>query len=399
VGTEQFLHRPLLGLLSNLPVLLGALALLLPLWPPFVAAYARRPALWLAALFLLTRIVFLALVAGRLGHVSADLTNFFLPQAEAVHAGQVPNLDFPTSYAPLFPYVLATACSVFGGGVRSIFALFLLADLGALLAVAAAARRTPLAAWFYAAAPIVWYFLVRYAQDETLLAAVLAAAYLLHERRREPAAALVLGLGFVATKFTFGIFCVPFWLAARRKVAFALVAAIPVVVVAVGFTALGASVLAPLRYESASMGDGPGLWRLPLLFTSLTVGRYAALVPLTGLAAVWLWMWRRRISLPAGLVLTGCVFFVLSPKAFPMYAVPFWPFVALWLAADVRPARVVTAAALNLLLGCWWYLDAGGINGMFGPGVRALAVLWTAAVPVVLLILVRQAARVRSVTA
>jgi len=391
VGTEQFLHRPLLGLLSNLPVLLGALALLLPLWPRFAAAYDRRPTLWLAVLFLLTRIVFLGLVVGGLGHVSADLTNFFLPQAEAVHAGRVPYRDFQMSYAPLFPYVLATALDVFGGGARSILALFLVADLGALIAVAAAAGRRSSAAWFYAAAPIVWYFLVRYAQDETVLAAILAAAYLLHRRGQKRAVALVLGLGFVATKVTFGIFCVPFWLASRRKVAFAFYAAIPVVVVAVGFTAFGASVLAPLRDESGSLGDGPGLWRLPVLFTPLTPGRLSTLVPLAGLAAAWVWTWRARASLLSCLVLTGCVFFLLSPKALPMYVAPFWPFVALWLAADPRPARVVTAAALNLLLGCWWYLDAGGVNGMFGPAVQILAVAWTAAVPVVLALLARQA--------
>jgi hypothetical protein len=85
------------------------------------------------------------------------------------------------------------------------------------------------------------------------------------------------------------------------------------------------------------------------------------------------------------LLLGGLVFLILSPKVMPMYITPFWALAALRLAGPpARPVELRLAVLSNLLLGVWWYLDAGGIGGQFGPIVQALAILCTAAIPLAL---------------
>jgi hypothetical protein len=406
MGTEYFLRHPWIGVLSNAPVLLGA-GLLLLLWSArFRAALEQRPAALLVPLFLATRVVFLALVVGLLGHVSLDLTTYFEAQGQAVLEGKLPYRDFGSSYAPFFPFLMAPALLT-PWPVVAIFLVFIACDALTLVLLARPAgtgeapgdRGAALrAAWLYAAAPVTWYFLVRYGQDEALSALVLVAAFALAERRRETAAALLLGLGFCATKFTFGIFMVPFWLAARRRGAFLLAAALPIVVVFGAALLAGLPVWRPLFGETVELGFGPSVWRLPVLFTPLVLGRWAGVVLALALLALWAWMATRAprpnaSHLPALLILTGGVFLLLSPKVLPMYVTPFWPFVALWLARNGTRRDIGLAALLNVLLGTWWYFDAGGIQGMFGPLVVAVAVLVTAAIPVVLGVLLLRVAR------
>jgi hypothetical protein len=405
MGTEYFRLHPWIGLLSNAPVLLGAGLMLLLLCARFRAVLDRRPAALLIPLFLATRVVFLGLVVGLLGHVSLDLTTYFEAQGQAVLEGKLPYRDFGSSYAPLFPFLIAPALLT-PWPVVAIFLFFVVCDALTLLLLARhSGPDTPhergvalRAAWLYAAAPVTWYFLVRYGQDEALSALILVAAFTLAARRRETAAALLLGLGFCATKFTFGIFMVPFWLASRRRGTFLAAAALPVVVVFGAALVAGLPVWRPLLGETVELGFGPSVWRLPVLFTPLVLGRWAGVVLALALLGLWGWMSTRTprpdtSHVPALLILTGGVFLLLSPKVLPMYVTPFWPFVALWLARNGTRRDIGLAALLNLLLGTWWYFDAGGIHGMFGPLVVAVAVLVTAAIPVLLGVLLLRVAR------
>lgn len=390
MGTEFFVRHPILGLLSNLPVLLGALALLLLRLPAARAALERRPGATLGLTFLATRLLFMAFIVLALGHVSLDLSTYFQAQGDAVRQGGLPYRDFTTSYAPLFPYLMALP-TAFRGEVVPLFLFFIACDGLTLVLLMALARARGAAAvgaaWLYAAAPVTWYFLVRYGQDEALSAAFLAGACLLMARRREGWAAFVLALGFAATKFTFGLFVPPFFIVARRPLRFALVAGLTVAAAFAPFVLAGAPVLRPLTGESAGLGFGPSVWRLPVVFTPFVVGPAVSALLALALGGLWWHGWRRRAAqgLETLLLLSGLVFLVLSPKVMPMYITPFWALAALRLAGPPeRTGELRLAAALNLLLGVWWYLDAGGINGQFGPAVQALAVLCTAAIPVAL---------------
>ncbi len=387
MGTDYFLKHPLLGILSNLPVIAGALALLALRWNAFSASLERRPGLWLGGAFAATRLLFLFVVVGAMGHVSLDLSTYFEAQGAAVLRGEIPYRDFKCSYGPLFPFLMALPAAV-GGGVIPFFLFFVLADLGVVAALLSAGNeigreRAIRAAWLHAAAPITWYFLVRYGQDEALAALFLATAWLCFRRGRESRAALILALGFAATKFTFGIFLPPFLLAAKRRIRFGVLLALCLVLPFVPFLLAGAPVWAPVTGEAGGLGFGPGIWRLPVVFTPLTLGWPASVLTIAALIAAWL-LFRPgdRLAPARSLVVTGCVFLVLAPKVLPMYATPFWPLAALWLAGTARRRALAIAAAWNVLLGVWWYFDAGGLQGMFGPAVTALSVLVTGLIPV-----------------
>ena len=368
--------------------------MLLLAWAPFRTRLESRPGPWISALFVATRLLFLALVVGQLGHVSLDLTTYFEAQGRAVLAGGLPYRDFACSYAPLFPFLMAPLV-LLPWPVPAIFLLFVICDFITLRAIGQLARTAAGRArvgWLYAAAPVTWYFLVRYGQDEALAASLLALAGLSLRRGRAVRAGLWLGLGFCITKFTFGLALPPFWLATRARGRLLLGAALPVLLVFGLALIAGLPFWRPLIGESIELGFGPSLWRLPVLFTPLVLGRWAALILLAGLGAAW-WRCARRNSndrLEFGLVLTAAVFLLLSPKVLPMYLTPFWPFAALWAAERDDRTDLWLLAGLNGLLGIWWYVDAGGIQGMFGPVVQGLAVVITAAIPVLLLFLVRR---------
>jgi hypothetical protein len=282
--------------------------------------------------------------------------------------------------------------------VIAIFLTFIAFDAAAVVAVTRGGGdrgEGMRAAWLYTAAPISWYFLVRYGQDEALAAALLAWSAVFLRKGSDRAAGFLLGLGFALTKFTFGLAVPPFGLAARSRPRFVLCVALPILVVFGAALLAGLPVWRPVFGESVELGFGPSLWRLPVLFTPLVLGRWAGLILLAGLVAAWWWCAtlpaHRRVT--AGLVVTGCVFLLLSPKVLPMYLTPFGPALAWWLAGREDRRDLALVALLNLLLGTWWYVDAGGVQGMFGPWVQALAVAVTAAVPIVLLLLVARVVR------
>ncbi|HEX7878277.1 MAG TPA: glycosyltransferase 87 family protein [Candidatus Eisenbacteria bacterium] len=397
MGTDYFRLHPWIGILSNLPVVAGVAAMLLLLLPLFRRRLAEQPVAWIGALFVVTRLVFLGLVVGTMGHVSLDLTTYFEAQGRAVLSGALPYRDFACSYAPLFPYLMAPAVMT-PWPTLAIFVTFIAFDLATVVAVAKGADdrdQAMRAAWLYTAAPISWYFLVRYGQDEALAAALLAWAAVLLRNGGGRSAGFVLGLGFALTKFTFGLAMPPFALAARSRRQLALGLGPPILIVFGVALLAGLPVWRPLFGESVELGFGPSLWRLPVLFTPLVLGRWAGLVLLLGLAVAWWWCAKlpKPRRLVPGLVVTGCVFLLLSPKVLPMYLTPFGPAVAWWLAGRADRGDLMLVGLLNLLLGTWWYVDAGGVQGMFGPLVQALAVAVTAAVPVLLALLIARVVR------
>lgn len=397
MGTEYFRLHPVLGILSNAPVLAGAIALLFPAHPRLARLIERHPAVWIGSLYFVTRVLFILFVVVQLRHVSLDLGTYFETQGWSVLQGRLPYRDFASSYAPLFPYLMALP-ALFRGPLP-FFVFFAACDLLALVLVmravslshdqdaAAAGRTAARAGWIYAAAPVTWYFLVRYGQDEALAAAFLAAAACLLKMRRDLLSAAVLGLGFAATKFTFGIFIPPFAIASRGPARFLATFGIIAAAAYLPFAAAGLPVWRPLFAESAGLGFGPSVWRLPIVFTPFSAGWPVTLALAAGLLAVWFApsLMGARLGLERHVLLTGCVFLVLSPKVMPMYATPFWPFAAIWLARHGGTRELIAAALLNVLLGVWWYFDAGGIHGMFGAVIQALSALVTAAVPVTLI--------------
>ena len=141
MGTEYFRLHPVLGILSNVPVLAGAAALLFLAHPRLTALIERRPGAWIGALFLLTRVLFLLFVVVQLRHVSLDLGTYFETQGWSVLRGRLPYRDFASSSAPLFPYLMAIPALV--RGPLPFFVFFAVCDLLALVFVIRAAALDP----------------------------------------------------------------------------------------------------------------------------------------------------------------------------------------------------------------------------------------------------------------
>lgn len=400
MDTEIFRARPILGLLSNVPVLLGAAAMALATLPGFRRWLTRSGAWPTASLFVATRFLFLVLIVGVLGHVSTDMRLFFQGQGSAVLRGEVPYADFESWYAPLFPYLMAVP-ALLDLGAWPFFLAFILCDVGCLLLLrgllahgapgsepalsrdAATVRAT--AAWIYAASPVTWYFLVRFGQDEALMGLLLAAALVAFHSRREVPAALLLALGFCATKFTFLLFVPPFVLLASRPLRFAAIWLAGVVAVYLPFVLTGVPVWQPLVAAGTWLDYGPSVWRLPFYLLG-EAPPWPVAIPLVVLLLAVLVAARgkARPALVDLLVLCGLLFLLFAPRVMPFYIIPIWPLAVACAAAVGRTVELWLMILLNVLLGVWWYLDTGGLDGRYGPVAQGAAVLVTALIPIAL---------------
>jgi hypothetical protein len=375
VNPELWLRAPWLVLASWLPVPLGVGWLLLA--PRLPAARSARGATLLEWLtWLGTRAAFALLLWGVMGHLSVDLTGFFVPQAERAAAGGLPYRDFPSAHAPLFPFALGLGFRL--GGALGIAVLFVLADLAAWWGLrvrdrARGARGLEGAAWLYLAFPPTWYFTIRYSQDEPLSAMGVAWALDLLEGGSEAAAGAWMAAGYLFSKPLFALAALPLALApgSGRRHRW-LAALVPVAATYLILLALGVPVWQPFVLLHSDFGHGPTLWRIPFVWYGLDLGPWAWPPLLLALAGGAWWL-RSRGSGPLGHAawIYAC-FALLSPKAYPMYVVIWAPLLAAWVAED-RSGRVGWWALYGALLPLSLYLDSGPLQGMLGAAVQWLA--------------------------
>jgi hypothetical protein len=307
-----------------------------------------------------------------------DTLGFFLPQARRALAGLLPYRDFATSYAPLFPMLLALPVKLLGPVGPGV--VFLAGDLLAWRVMCLGRRgaqgtRLEGPAWYYLAFPPVWYFAVRYAQDETLCALFLAAALVAADRRRPVLSGLSLAGGLLLTKPLFALAAVPFLVAPGiRRGPLLLAFAIPSAAVYGACLAAGAPVWQPLILEGSKFGVGPTLWRVLRLLgcPDLPIWSWMpwGLVWCGGMA----WLAMRRARLVDQLVWTYSALAFLSLKFMPMYVVIWAPALAAWV-AEARSTRLAWLSLTGLLLPLSWYIESGPIQGLFGPGVRIAAIV------------------------
>lgn len=368
MNPELWQTRPLLALLSVLPVPLGAIWM--ALGPQFPVLRSRR-GLLAALTWIATRVVLGALVWGVLGHHGIDQLTFFLPQARHALEGGLPYRDFPSAYAPLFAPLLGLCVRVLGE--LGPFVLFLAADFGAWRALAAAEGEGSEAVWAYVALPPVWYFTVRYAQDEALAALFVSLAWLAVRRGRPAFGGLALATGLLVTKPLFALVALPFVLAPGRRGPMLLALLAPVVLVYGALLALGAPVWQPLVLEGANFGVGPTLWRVPVVLLGFDLGAFGWL-PFAALALAGIVVLFRRGAPASDHAAWGYgAFAALSPKFMPMYVVMWAPLLAIWSADD--PDRRGWLLLYGALLPLAWYLDSGPLQGLFGVGWHIVAVL------------------------
>ncbi|MBI1796492.1 MAG: hypothetical protein HYR74_05515 [Candidatus Eisenbacteria bacterium] len=357
--------HPTLALLSWLPVPLGTLAVLLPLWPPFARRFARPAAGW--AFFVLTRVVLGAIVFGAFQHRSWDWQGY-IQIGQAALAGLTPYRDFATLYAPGLPYLLALGVLLsptFGPLV-----LFVAADLGAWLALGrlsnGLAPRRDSAAWAYLAFPPVWYFETRYAQEEAIAALFLALALVALARGRGARAGAALAVGQLVTKILFGLCALPILLARGARRSTWLVYAGPVALVYGAMTLMRIPWTREALVQAGAFGTGPTLWRLPALWWGFDLGRMAMLpFIILFVSGGWRLIRRGADAVAHAAWLWGC-FALLAPKLLPMYVVMVAPALALWVARG-GGGRLVWWALYGFAMATAWYADSGPVQGLLGP--------------------------------
>jgi hypothetical protein len=355
--------------------LAGVWALCSERFRPASALVFLRRVLTLQVLLSLSWFVALYVVGGQ--EVTSDVPGYYLPEARAVLAGQLPYRDFAESYAPLFPYLGAGLLSLWNSGK-----VFVLCDivLGALTlwcwhrAMCATlgetiARQSSI---LYATSGQV-LVQVLLGTNQAWVAAALAASALLLARNADARSGLVQSLALASTKFLVLLFWPALSICAVRRGRWLLGAMLFGLIVYGAFAATGANPLSAVQRESGQFSSG----NLPYLLQGLLGqggairNRASDLVALAAMGFALLWLYQLARSMPAAarprllaasLALSACLFMLLSKKSFTGYAVfamyPLMVVAVQGLAGSV--VRLMVVLAFNMLLAVepslWFHL-------------------------------------------
>ncbi len=151
-----------------------------------------------------------------------DIPVFYRPEALAVLAGKLPYRDFPSSYAPLHPFLGAAVLRVWNSPLALVL-FALLVEAAAFPLFLKIARcgfsegRVRLAALLYLASPISLQFVTIDGQDNVLIALLLAAAMLFLYRDRHGLSGASLALAIVLVKFLPLLFAPVLFMACRQR--------------------------------------------------------------------------------------------------------------------------------------------------------------------------------------
>ncbi len=285
--------------------------------------------------------------------LGSDANLYYLPQANRVLSGEIPYLDFSSSYAPLFPVLLIPGLLVWPSP-GSIVLTMLLVETGMLVTYAlCCGRRRTASCWrvlfLYCLSPLSWYWVGAVGYNNVVIALFAMVALALAESGRDRAAGMFAALGLLFAKITM-VLAWPGILFLRARGLFwraAPLALLAIALLALGLVGLDVSERA-LNYEySATSGN---LWFLVCMLSDLDVDSvvikrlsmialFFTLAPLCGLFLV------RRVRRGSGgfdsaaaLVATvNLIFMVLAYKTFPWYFSAFLIFVLHTLMLDPRP--------------------------------------------------------------
>lgn len=290
----------------------------------------------------------------------SDVIGHYLPQGKAAMRGLWVYRDFSSSYAPLFPYVVATALKWVWASPKMIVLLAVVAEGASLpLWMSATARLLPAldarrAALLYVAGATPLVNVVLEGQNQAWVAAFLAAAVWLYARGKVQATALVLSIPVVLVKFLSLLTLPAFLFWSKKRMAFAAAFAVLPVLVYGAFLARGVDILVPLKIEGADRTSGS----LPFLATGILgfVGvaappRVFDAITVLALGALCLWFLRQTPRLPAvaalwALVMTMMTLLLFSKKAYTAYLVlVFYPICAL---AASRTVNWLRSAAFGV---------------------------------------------------
>jgi hypothetical protein len=271
---------------------------------------------------------------------ASDVSAYYWPQARMAARGMLVYSDFRSSYAPLFPYVLAVATWIWSS--PKVIVVFAIAAEGVSLpfwrVIATqllSERRARIASVLYVTSALPLVNVALEGQNQVYVSLLFAVALWSLVRGRSRLAGVVLSASVVAVKFL-PLVALPAFLtkrASRRSFGLAFVA-LPLVVY--GALALkGVDVLMPVRMEGTDQTSG-GLPFVAAGVLSMLGGAVPSvlldMVTLLVLGCVSVYLMTRRFRIPAlgtlwSLVLMFTTLLLVSKKAYTSYLVmSFYPF-------------------------------------------------------------------------
>lgn len=186
--------------------------------------------------------------------VRGDVVGFYMPEALKGLGGALPYRDFPSSYAPLHPYLDAALIAVWRSPlVIILFAIVVEAFL--LPAWLKLARRlfpedqVRAAALLYVASPISLQFVTIDGQDNVIIALLLALGTLCLYKGRAFLSGLLVAVGVGLVKFLALLYFPLFWIASRNRMRWLIGAAVALLATYLPFVLLRLPLLYPLRFE------------------------------------------------------------------------------------------------------------------------------------------------------
>jgi hypothetical protein len=277
--------------------------------------------------------VLLYVVVGQ--DVTSDVPAYYLPAARAVLGGQLPYRDFPTSYAPLFPYIGAAIVALWNSA--KVFVLFAMLVNGIALVLwhtVAVALMKPYSARIctvlYASCGHVTVQ-VLLGTNQIWIAAALAGSTLLLMRDHDVKSGLVQALSLCVTKFLALLFWPILWVCAPSRTRWLLGALLLPALVFGAVALAGGDILYPFRHEGDLITSGNLPYLLgPVLHTAVVDQRFIDVTTAMALAVAVAWMiWSSRSLSPrsrpqltfAALTLICVLFLLFSKKSFTGYAV------------------------------------------------------------------------------
>lgn len=200
----------------------------------------------------------------------ADLVTFYVPQARAVMQGLLPYRDFPSSYAPLNPYVDALLLRLHDSPL-SILIFQIVCDIVSVPFWVRFLRRfmneatIRKAALLYLVQPLVIWEICLDGKNQGLISLLLAISFCAIARK-EIVSGISLSLTWILVKILPVIFVPSLFMAAQKRTRWLVSVAIPSVLVYGAFIAARADVTSAVRKE----GSLATPQNLPYLFGALS---------------------------------------------------------------------------------------------------------------------------------
>lgn len=314
-----------------------------------------------------------------------DVPSFYLLDALDVTRGLLPYRDFPTSYAPLHPYLDALLLHLW----HSPLSMILFAILAEIVMVPLWVRiarqfivedELRVAALLYLTSTISLQFVTIDGQDNVIIALLLALALFLLRRNAPLTAGLSIGAGIAAIKFLPLIYAPVFFFTSRRRWLIALGALLLIVPIYAAFALHHAPILLPFTSEGAmrSSGDLPFIVEaianinLPSALTDgFLIAVFAAIYTLVARRALAADHTTRLRLITFGMAAITLAFLVFVKKSWPPYLLlALFPICLVFARrASQSPARRVSYASLFALFGViavvehsWWATVLGQLT-------------------------------------